>query len=192
MYYKPAFSAEFPVALYGAGGGATLNGKPTVCGGNGNGAETNQPITCFQYSPKSNSWTASGRMTINRTWAGFDHTESWGLVIAGGWTVCIACNMNKGSARIETLFVLVLQSYKVKPTVIQTTSSVEHTFDGLSFQALPSMPNNNYGLCLKIYDDETIFAVGGRFHNGSHTPSAALSTTDGVSAVLKHNLIAIH
>jgi hypothetical protein len=105
-------------------------------------------------------------MTVNRTWAGFDHTESWGLVIAGGWTVCMACNMNKGSSRIEILFLHVLQNYAVS-----ATSSVERTFDGLSFKALPSMPNKNYALCLKIYDDETIFAVGGRFHNVSHTPS---------------------
>jgi hypothetical protein len=27
------------------------------------------------------------------------------------------------------------------------------------------MPKNSYGLCLKIYDDETIYAIGGQFHD---------------------------
>jgi hypothetical protein len=48
---------------------------------------------------------------------------------------------------------------------------VEQTFDGQTFLALPSMPNTNYGLCLKIYDDETMYAVGGRRFNTRLRPA---------------------
>jgi hypothetical protein len=69
--------------------GATLNGKPTVCGGWVGG--TNWPANRFQttkcYKFASNTWSESGQMTRNRTWPGFDYSQAWGLVMAGGHTV---------------------------------------------------------------------------------------------------------
>jgi hypothetical protein len=84
--WKVCFSADVPVAFHGAAGGASLDGKPIVCGGWIKGGES-ESNACYKFDLRSNNWAESGRMTLSRSWSGFDHSTSWGLVIAGGWTV---------------------------------------------------------------------------------------------------------
>ena len=83
--------------------------------------------------PANDQWILSGTLSIERSFSGYDSSESWGLVMAGG-----------SSKRTEL-------------------NSVETTHNGETFELLPELPYANRGSCLTIIDKDTIFVSGGRY-----------------------------
>ena len=72
-------------------------------------------------------------MSGSRYFSGYGSSESWGLVMAGGF----------GDAIIGEL------------------SSVETTYNGETFASLPDIPQSTRESCLVIIDDDRIFKCGG-------------------------------
>ena len=59
-------------------------GIPFVCGGwNALGAGYG---SCYKYVAKSDNWVISGTMAEQRAYSGYGSSESWGLVMAGGYS----------------------------------------------------------------------------------------------------------
>ena len=70
-------------------------------------------------------------MTERRGWGGYDSSESWGLVMAGG------------------------------TSGVGFLSSVETTDNGEVFGSLPDLPSESQESCVVIIDDDRIFSCGG-------------------------------
>ena len=105
-------------------------GIPFVCGGTSN-SEKNDG--CYKYEAANDEWINSGTMSGSRYFSGYGSSESWGLVMAGGF----------GDAIIGEL------------------SSVETTYNGETFASLPDIPQSNRESCIVIIDDDRIFISGG-------------------------------
>ena len=71
-------------------------------------------------------------MVERRDSMGYGSSESWGLVMVGGYR-----------------------------TGTESTISVETTSDGETFGSLPDLPRANEGSCVVIIDDERLFTCGG-------------------------------
>ena len=80
----------------------------------------------------SDEWVISGTLTEERSSMGYGSSESWGLVMAGGY----------------------LGSY-------QLLSSVETTANGITFGTLPDLEIEVESPCLVVIDDDKIFTCGG-------------------------------
>jgi hypothetical protein len=135
---------SYPYKVTGASG-AVIAGVPAVCGGIAKiGDFTNEfTRTCFQYNSSSRTWTESGNMTSVRTDAAADYSESWGFVVGGGF--------EKSSSAL---------------------SSVERSFDGVTFEMLPPMPEKKALHCLNIINSDTIIVSAGWHEHDYHTNSA--------------------
>ena len=72
-------------------------------------------------------------MPEQRAYSGYDHSEMWGLVMAGGYT---------GNNYL---------------------SSVTTTERGEVFGSLPDLPNANDRSCVVIIDEDRIFTCGGYY-----------------------------
>ena len=101
-------------------------GIPFVCGGSG-------VDLCYRYVAASDEWVISGTMTEERGYCGYDSSESWGLVMAGGYDGYLSNYL----------------------------SSVESTSNGETFGNLPDLEKENQQNCLVVVDDERIFTCGG-------------------------------
>ena len=77
-------------------------------------------------------WSRSGNMVEGRYNIGYGSSESWGLVMVGGYRT------SNGSI-----------------------ISVETTSDGETFGSLPNLPHENYESCVVIIDDDRLFTCGG-------------------------------
>ena len=77
-------------------------------------------------------WEIGGTMLEKRGYGGYGSSESWGLVLGGGY--------NFGTGFL---------------------SSVTTTVNGQAFGSLPDLPNRDDQLCLAIVDDDRIFTSGG-------------------------------
>ena len=73
-------------------------------------------------------------MPEERVYSGYDHSEMWGLVMAGG--------------------------YNYPPSYL---SSVTTTESGEVFGSLPDLPNENSDSCVVIIDEDRIFTCGGLY-----------------------------
>ena len=74
-------------------------------------------------------WSYSGKLFEERAYSGFVSSQTWGLVVAGGYS---------GDAM----------------------SSVETTYNGVTFGHYPDMPTENYKSCLVEIDEERVFTCG--------------------------------
>ena len=57
-------------------------GIPFICGG---GTDANDNDLCYKYVAQSDNWVISGTMAEERANHGYGSSESWGLVMAGGY-----------------------------------------------------------------------------------------------------------
>ena len=112
-------------------------GIPYVCGG----GPSYYSDLCHKYVATSDEWVISGTMTESRGFCGYDSSESWGLVMAGGY-----------------------DGY-----LLNYLSSVESTSNGETFGNLPDLEKENQQNCLVVVDDERIFTCGGDQGSGTDT-----------------------
>ena len=87
---------------------------------------------CYKYEAANDEWVNSGTMSGSRSFSGYGSSESWGLVMAGGF--------GDGGGAL---------------------SSVETTYNGETFASLPDIAEANRESCLVIIDDDRIFMCGG-------------------------------
>ena len=106
---------------------------PYICGGFIQGSGFSD--SCYKYDGILDQWTFSGTMPEEKSTTGYDHSEKWGLVIAGGYV-----NFGDGNNYL---------------------SSVTTTDQGEVFGALPNLPNGNDDSCVVIIDEDRIFTCGG-------------------------------
>ena len=92
-----------------------------------------QPAECCKYEFGLDEWTVSGTMAEARTLGGYDSSEDWGLILAGGFV----------------------------PVGSSISSTVETTQNGEVFESLPDLPDGNWDSCLVIVDQDRFFTCGG-------------------------------
>ena len=103
-------------------------GSPFVCGGRQNGVYTD---ICYKYEASSDEWLIFESMSEPRGWCGYDSSESWGMVIAGG--------------TIGDGFI----------------SSVEQTTNAEVFSPLADLPTETQESCVVIIDEDRLLNIGG-------------------------------
>ena len=116
----------------------TEGGLPFVCGGVIGDPEPNDtlPKYCYKYDATLDEWAISGTMPKARYSSGYDSSEIWGLIMAGG-----------------------IGSFTMLPSVTTTDN-------GEVFGSLPHLPNINFTTgsenpCVVIIDEDRIFTCGG-------------------------------
>ena len=111
-------------------------GIPFVCGGDSNfESALVYNDGCYKYEAANDEWINSGALSEGRrTFSGYGSSESWGLVMAGGF--------GDGGG-------------------VDSLSSVETTYNGETFASLPDIPQSNRESCIVIIDDDRIFMCGG-------------------------------
>ena len=102
---------------------------PFICGGKDDEDYTD---LCYKYVAALDEWEVSGTMAEERGYGGYGSSESWGLVMGGGY--------NFGTGYL---------------------SSVATTVNGQALGSLPDLPNRDDQQCLAVIDDEKIFTSGG-------------------------------
>ena len=122
-------------------------GYPTICGGlqdRGNGSTMTD--LCYQYAPEVDTWFESGRLQTSRNSYGYDYSDSWGLIMTGG--------------------------YRLYPSPItRPLDSVEVTKDGFNFETYQPMPERRALHCTAVVDDDRLIVAGGT--TGGIAPSAS-------------------
>ena len=107
----------------------TEGSSPFICGGYGSSGSTD---LCYTYTAALDEWVISGTMAEERGRSGYASSDTWGLIMAGGY--------NYGSGSL---------------------ASVETSYDGESFASLPAMPDESRNSCLVVIDEENILKCGG-------------------------------
>ena len=107
--------------------------RPFVCGGQGGDYISSDK--CYIYNGFLDTWTVSGEMPEGLDSSRYDHSEMWGLVMAGGMTEKV---------------------YNTK-----YLSNVTTTKTGQVFNPLPDLPDKNFLSCVVIIDEDRIFTFGG-------------------------------
>ena len=106
-----------------------MDGTPFICGGKDADRYTD---LCHKYVAALDEWEVSGTMAEERGYGSYASSESWGMVMGGGYN-------------FDTGFL----------------SSVATTVDGQVFGSLTDLPNSDDQQCLAIIDDDKIFISGG-------------------------------
>ena len=104
----------------------SLGGYPTLCGGIRDKFLDYVTDLCYQYDPEMDNWFESGRLQTQRDCYGYDYSDSWGMVITGGY-----------------------ESY-----YFGLLDSVEVTRDGFTFEMYQPMPVKRARHCTAIVDDD--------------------------------------
>ena len=87
----------------------------------------------------SDEWVISGTIAEARSSSGYGSSESWGLVMAGGY------NGGSSSSRVET------------------------TYNGKKFGILPDLEVESHRSCVVVIDEENIFTCGGYLTSATDT-----------------------
>ena len=105
----------------------TEGSSPFVCGG----YDGSYSDLCYAYTAALDEWVISGTMAEERASSGYASSDTWGLIMAGGYD---------GSGNL---------------------ASVATSYDGESFASLPAMPDESRDSCLVVIDEDNILKCGG-------------------------------
>ena len=129
--------------------------RPFICGGYNN--TSGYIDSCYKYNATLDEWTFSGTMPEEKHNSGYDHSEMWGLVMAGGYNGGLVM---AGGHNANYL------------------SSVTTTESGEVFGPLPDLPNGKEHSCVVIIDEDRIFSCGGEGY-GTRSETLIFSKSSG-------------
>ena len=73
-------------------------GSPYFCGGGSTDSVSDITDLCYTYTAALDEWVISGTMAEGRCVSGYGSSESWGLVMAGGYGLATVATTDDGES----------------------------------------------------------------------------------------------